>query len=259
MQRKAAHLTGPHTGAMTSTSPDLTLWLRKLDPDGRFDGATRDLLSAAIEDIRPFGAHQTLFREGDPPADTILILDGIACRSKELPSGERAIVAFLLPGDLCNGDLALFPTLDHSLRTLTSGRAAYISQACLQRLEASSPALALALRRAAAQEDAIAREWMANLAQRSGRTRTAHLLCELFVRLRRVGLIHGFSGALPLTQQDLSDATGLSVVHLNRVLQGLRRSGLLRLGRGMLEIVDWRRLAAVAELAPDYVELLEAA
>ena len=244
---------------MTRTSPDLTLWLRKLDPDGRFDGATRDLLSAALDDIRPFGAHQTLFHEGDRPAETILILEGLACRSKELPSGGRAIVAFLLPGDLCNGDLALFPTLDHSLRTLTPGRAAYIPQTRLQRLEASTQALALAFRRAAAQEDAIAREWMANLAQRSGRTRTAHLLCELFVRLRHVGLAHGFSGALPLTQQDLSDATGLSVVHLNRVLQGLRRSGLLRLGRGTLEIVDWRRLARVAELAPDYVELLEAA
>lgn len=244
---------------MIPPTPDLAIWLRKLDPNGRFDGDARAVLAGALDDIRPFGAHQTLFHEGDPPAATVLILEGLACRSKELPCGGRAILAFLLPGDLCNGDLTLFPTLDHSLRTLTPGRAAYISAASLSRLEASGPVLALALRRAAAQEDIIAREWMANLALRSGRTRTARLLCELFLRLRHVGLTGGSSCALPLTQQDLSDATGLSVVHLNRVLQGLRRSGLLRLGRGKLEIANWPRLAAIAELTPDYVELLEAA
>jgi CRP-like cAMP-binding protein len=248
-------------GDMSTTrdaETNLAIWLRRIDPAGRLTASARDALGSSVGRVRPFQARETLFHEGDAPSDAVLVLEGIAARVKEQPSGGRAIVALLLPGELCNGGLQLFRHLEHSLRALTDGRAARIATATLQRLEAQHPELHAALLRAAAQDDALAREWIVNLEVRSAQGRVAHLLCELFVRLQALGLAAGATCAVPLLQQDIGDATGLSAVHVSRVLQALRRAGVVRLGRGALEILNFPRLADMAAFRPDYLELLEA-
>jgi DNA-binding transcriptional regulator LsrR (DeoR family) len=83
----------------------------------------------------------------------------------------------------------------------------------------------------------------------------AHLVCELFVRLKVIGRVQDDTIELPITQSELGDTLGLSTVHVNRVLQELRREGLIRTRGTALTILDWDRLQAVAEFTPTYLNM----
>ena len=83
----------------------------------------------------------------------------------------------------------------------------------------------------------------------------AHLLCELFVRLRSVGLVNDVSCELPITQSEFADAVGLSSVHVNRTLQGLRSRGLIKLTGKRFEVLNWHRLAEEGDFDPVYLHL----
>ena len=102
---------------------------------------------------------------------------------------------------------------------------------------------------------AIQRQWTLCLGRLSAFERVAHLLCELFLRLRGVGLAANGACELPVTQIDLSDATGLTPVHVNRTLQELRGAGLVRLGDKKLVIPDLRALQDAAQFNPNYLHL----
>ena len=102
---------------------------------------------------------------------------------------------------------------------------------------------------------AIQREWTVNLGQRDALERVAHLLCELFIRLRSAGLTRGHSCTFPLTQAELADATGMSTVHVNRVLQQMRADGLVHTKGTVLTIPDWEALKMVGDFDPIYLHL----
>ena len=106
---------------------------------------------------------------------------------------------------------------------------------------------------------AIFREWIVAMGQRPAQSHLAHLLCEVFTRLRAGGLTQDHSCSLPLTQEELGDACGLSTVHVNRTLQDLRRHGLIQLQHSRLTILDWARLKEVAQFDPAYLHLREPA
>jgi CRP-like cAMP-binding protein len=102
---------------------------------------------------------------------------------------------------------------------------------------------------------AIFREWMIGIGRRSAYTRIAHVLCEVFVRLRAVGLANGDECELPVTQAELGDALGLSTVHVNRSLQELRGDGLIQLRAGSLTILNWDGLKTAGEFDVTYLHL----
>jgi CRP-like cAMP-binding protein len=104
-------------------------------------------------------------------------------------------------------------------------------------------------------DEATLREWVVNLGQRNAYERAAHLLCELFVRLRAVGLTNGNACELPITQSELGDTLGLTIVHTNRMLQDLRRDGLIELKGKYLTILDLSALKQVALFNPNYLHL----
>jgi CRP-like cAMP-binding protein len=104
-------------------------------------------------------------------------------------------------------------------------------------------------------EEAITREWIVNMGQRNAAERMAHLFCELLYRFRAVGLNDGLSCTLPLTQVDLAETLGLSSVHVNRTLQGLRRKNLITLNGGTLTIQDLPALEAMSFFNSDYPHL----
>ena len=91
------------------------------------------------------------------------------------------------------------------------------------------------------------------MGRRSAQARLAHLLCELFTRLEVVGSTEGQSFHLPLTQAILADVLGLSIVHVNRVLQRLRKDGLVTWRDDLVTIEDWPQLSALAEFDPTYL------
>ena len=104
-------------------------------------------------------------------------------------------------------------------------------------------------------DGAIFREWIVNTGRRSAVSRTAHLFCELFVRAQVIGLASKDECDLDLTQTPLADATGLSIVHLNRSLQELRRRNLIEYQRGHLTIKDWPGLTKIGDFDDAYLHL----
>lgn len=196
-----------------------------------------------------------LIREGDKPDGVYLILGGIACRYKRRASGARQIMAYLVPGDYCDLDVALLRAMDHSIGTLSACHVVRISLDTIQNLLRDHPGITHALRLTTLVDEATLREWLVNVGRRAADERIAHLMCELLLRLRAVGQTAGDGYALPITQEDLADTTGLTSVHVNRTLGSLKQRGLIALSGGMLQIVDLAGLEALAEFKPNYLHL----
>ena len=102
---------------------------------------------------------------------------------------------------------------------------------------------------------AIHRQWLVAMGRRSGLSHLAHLVCELYLRLQAVGQTGDLSFDLPLTQNVLGDALGLSTVHVSRLISELRAEGVVQWSGGRIDILDWRRLAEIAEFDPTYLRL----
>jgi CRP-like cAMP-binding protein len=202
------------------------------------------------------GAHEDLISEGDKPDGVRMLLSGWLCRYKTLEDGRRQIVNFVLPGDTCDAHVFLLSAMDHSVGTLTPVVYAELDRVHFDDLVASDRLVAEALWCETLAGNAVQREWAVNLGRRVALERVAHLLCEIFERLRPIGLTDGKSCAFPVTQMDLADATGLSVVHLNRTLQDLRAAGLIVLRDRTLTINDLDALKQAGLFNSNYLHFM---
>lgn len=226
---------------------------RKLDGFGPLTEQDRAALAALAGYVRPVERHVVLVEQDGVADHALVVFAGFASRYKRRASGRRQILAYLIPGDLCDrGALHGYP-LDHAIETLTQCRIARVPRAAYLELLERHPGIAFALQRARLAEEATAREWIANIGMRSGVERTAHLLCELLERLGSIGQVSDGQFDLPLTQVDLAEALGLSSVHMNRVLQTLRRDGLIVSQGRHLRILAPRRLRQLAEFEAGYL------
>ncbi|WP_207796558.1 Crp/Fnr family transcriptional regulator [Sphingomonas oleivorans] len=205
--------------------------------------------------MRRIRAREDIIREGDSPRDVNLVLEGWACRYKTLEDGRRQIIAFFIPGDMCDLDISMLHEMDHSIGALTALTFAEISRSTIDRLMATYPRIHQALAWQALVSAAVQREWTVNIGQRNATERLAHLFCELFLRLRAVGRTHGDICEMPVTQTELAEATGLTPVHVNRTLQDLRASGLIVLKGRELRIPDLAELQRVSLFHPNYLHL----
>ncbi|WP_298961779.1 Crp/Fnr family transcriptional regulator [uncultured Methylobacterium sp.] len=234
--------------------PDLLI--RKLEQFTRLSALDKSALDAAAgEKRRRIGPREDIIREGDNPGQVNLILDGWACRYKQLRDGRQQIISFFLPGDLCDTHVHVLRRMDHSIGALTPVTFAEISRETLARVTAEHPRITQALWWDTLVAAAIQREWTVNLGRRIAAERLGHLLCEIFIRLRGVGLTEGHSCVLPVTQADLGDAMGLSNVHINRTLQELRGSGLIVLKGRQLTIPNLNALMRDSLFNPNYLHL----
>jgi CRP-like cAMP-binding protein len=215
---------------------------------------------AAVDRVTSLGvkeipARRDLVREGDPPTAIYVVLEGWACRYKTLPDGRRQIVGLFVPGDLCDLHVFLLKEMDHNVGALTRLRVASIGSEEFQQLMDNYPRVNRALWWNELVTVAIQREWTLNIGQRSAYERIAHLMCEMYTRMKSVGLVDGESCTFPLTQSDIGDATGLTAVHVNRTIQDLRHDGLIELHSRRLVIRDLPRLKSAAMFTPNYLHL----
>jgi len=230
--------------------------IRKLEQFTRLSSADKAALEqAASLKLRQLAPKEDLVREGDKPRQVNLILEGWAYRYKTLEDGRRSVAAFMVPGDLCDLRMFILKQMDHSVGALTPVRVAQIPGDTILDLTEGSPRLSRALWWNSLVEEAIAREWITNVGQRDATERLAHLFCELFIRLRAVGLTNGDHCELPMTQEQLGDATGLSAVHVNRTLQALREQRLIILKGKTLTIPDLEALQRAALFNDNYLHL----
>lgn len=204
----------------------------------------------AARRVRKIGAKRDIIRENERPQTLIAIRRGWACRYKTMPDGQRQQLAILLPGDLVDLHLQVLACTDHSVAAITPVEVSLIDPHELERVVQERSTLADALARQAHAQQALEREWLLSIGQRTAHEKISQLLLELFVRLRLVGLADGNSCEMPLTQFDMAEAAGLTAVHVNRTLQALRRDGLIVLERRRLTLPDPDRLANAAMFNP---------
>lgn len=227
----------------------------RLEAFTRLSADDREALQNLTRNFHFVDARRDLVTEGDEPRYVYLILDGWACRYKQLRDGKRQIVALFVPGDFCDVHVYILSQMDHSIGAITRLKVATITPEEMNALAAQRPRITQALWWHELVSAAVQREWTLNLGHRSAYERLAHMLVELYLRLQAVGRARDGRCDFPLTQNDLADATGLTAVHVNRMLQELRRDGLIELERKQLQILDMPRMMEAAMFKPNYLHL----
>lgn len=214
--------------------------------------AEREAVLAASLGQRTYRRGETIVVGGDELQPLHLVMDGWAARVQALEDGSHQITDFVLPGELCDLSRITDGLSEHAV-ALTVVRVVLLDRRKMLDAIETQPKLGLALLRLALSEQAILREWLVCLGRREKREHLAHLLCELHQRLSRAGLVADHEFELPLTQVELADAMGISPEHTNRVLQRLRKEGVISLGQRHLTIHRPRELADIGEFDGAYL------
>lgn len=223
--------------------------IAELDEDDK--RALRDL-PLQVEYIPP---NTDIVREGDHVQSCCLLLDGVAYRYRHTLDGKRQIIAFHLSGDVPDLHSLHIHVMDHSMAVTDATRVAFVKHQAVWDLCRARERIAAALWLETLIDGAIFREWIVALGRRNGRSRTAHLLCEITLRMKAMGMGEGNVFRLPLTQNELADALGLTPVTVNRVLQDFRLEGLVERERSRMVIRDWAGLARIGEFDPTYLHM----
>ena len=231
----------------------LTRAIRKLDRLAGLEAEDRETLAALPFRMGSARAGQLLVREGDETVDCYVLLGGYACRHKLAGDGGRQIVSFHVPGDILDIQHLLLPRADHNLEAITEIRFARIAAEALRRVARERPRIGEALWRDTLIDASIFREWVLNVGRRDAKARIAHMLCEFAIRREAAGLGSPERFELPMTQNHIADATGLTPIHVNRSLRALSDEGVIARDRRQVEILDWERMRRVADFDPMYL------
>jgi CRP-like cAMP-binding protein len=238
---------------MQQTKHPFAMMIGRLERRAPLGAEDREALAALPYNVRsvPAGAH--LVRDGDKPEYCSLLLSGFAHRYKITGDGARQIVSLHLPWEFVDIHNCLLHVADHSAQTLTECDIAMIPHQALRELTAARPMVARALWIETLVDASIYREWVVNVGRRDSRARIAHILCEFSLRLEAAGLAENHRYELPMTQEQLADAVGLTSVHVNRVLKQLGEEGLIRRERRSIVIDDWQRMRDAGDFSDRYL------
>ena len=238
---------------MTSDITVLDGAIRKLGRLTKIDAADEAALRALPLRTSKAPAGHDLVHEGESTAEVCLLVEGFACRQKRARDGGRQIVSFHLPGDILGLERLLFDRADDELQTITPARLAWIPIAELRRVALERPAINDAFWRDTLVDSAVFREWCLNIGQRDAKARIAHLLCEFAARYEAAGLGTADRFDLPMSQELIADATGLTSVHVNRMLRELDREGVMIRNQREVRITDRERMCEIADFHPQYL------
>ncbi len=212
-------------------------------------------LEAAVERVETIPARTTTHERGDLVHRSTLLVSGFMCRYMDARDGYRQLVCYQVPGDFL--DLHGYPLqrLDHDIATLTEVTVAYVPHDRITEITEKMPHLGRMLWFSTLLDAALHREWIFRLGRLDAQGRVAHFLCETYERMDAIGMATGGAFDLPLTQQDLGEACGLTSVHVNRTLRRLREAGLAEVGDRRAMIHDVKTLARLGEFEADYLYL----
>ena len=196
-----------------------------------------------------------IVREGEEAKHSCLLLSGFAYRQKLARNGSRSISALHMKGDVVDLQNSLLGAADHSVQALTAAEVAFIPRDAIVEIAFRLPNVGLAMWYDTLVDGSIFREWILNIARRDAPTRIAHLLCEFGLRLEALGLGDRASYELPMTQEQLADATGLTPVHVNRTLMELETRGLIARTARYVAVSDWQKLKGAGDFDEAYLHL----
>lgn len=231
------------------------LLIRKLESIGPLSHQERQAITNLPVRIHAVDAHQDIVRDGDQPRHCCLIVSGWACRYKLLPEGKRQILSFHIPGDIPDLGSLHIPVMDHGLGSMTKAMIGFISLESLRALIDEFPGLGAHFWRATLIDAGVFQAWIVGMGRRSAFERTAHLFCEMYMKMQVIGLAANHRCPMPVTQADLADALGLTSVHVNRVLQTMRGRALITLRSSTLVIDAWDELIRVSDFDPSYLHI----
>lgn len=229
--------------------------IRKFASRVAMSAADRAHVSTLPFKLRTIDASTYVLREGQRATRCAFIVEGLAYRQKLTPNGEREIVSILMPGDFVDLQNLFLDESDHDIQALTRVTMAEIPIAAMRKLITASPSASQALWVDALVESSIHREWLLNIGRRNARSRLAHLLCEFTVRFEKSALGADIAYELPMTQEQLGDALGLTPVHVNRVLKSLETDRLISRKKRQVSVIDWAGLRDAAEFNERYLHL----
>jgi len=228
-------------------------FIDKLKSFGVLEETDIAALVTATSHGRMIGTKVDLIREGNRPGPVFVMIEGWAFRYKILPNGARQIMAFLMPGDCCDLHVGLLAEMDHSIQTITQAEVATIEREQMDALMDAHPRIARAMYISQLVDEGTMRAWITSMGRRTSIERAAHLICELYLRARNIGLTSSSELSLPLSQLLLADALGMTPVHLNRVLKELKLQGAMTLQRGMLVVTNPETLISIAGFDENYL------
>ncbi len=233
--------------------------LLKLEQFSSFSDRERQRLDQLISERRQtYAPRQDILVEGQK-VDTIhIVVSGLAARYKLLDEGERQIMAFLVPGDICDLEVFVLAEMDHSIAAISETVCAVVPADTIKGLLTEMSGLTEALWWSTMTDSAVLRERIIDHGRRDARERISHLFYEMLIRYRIIGDAEDNSIPFPLTQEELADATGLTPVHVARTLKQLRDEQLIELGGRRLKFLDPKRLKQVARFNPNYLHLRKA-
>jgi CRP-like cAMP-binding protein len=238
-----------------SKTDNIEPFLKRLRVSTKIDEEDERAIRKLPITIKQMGDDEAIVSVGDRPSACCLVIEGFVLRSKIVGHGGRQILAFHQPGDIPDLQSLFLHVMDHDVSTLGNCILGFIPHAPLAELIKSRPNIAEALWRDTLTDAAIFREWICNVGQRTATIRMAHLVLELYTRLKAVGRTDGPSFQFPVTQALLAEALGISAVHVNRVVQQLRGERLLEFERGQIKILAEARLKDLADFDDLYLHL----
>jgi CRP-like cAMP-binding protein len=227
--------------------------LRKLQYHSQIDSADVAAIRRLRCEIRELVAGEDFIRQGDKPTTAAVVIEGIMGRYHTLRSGARQYLALHYPGDWPDAQGLFLQHMDHSVCAMGRALVCSIAHEQLMTTFAEHPAIGFAVWRETLIDAAIFRESITNNSARYGVARIAHFFCEQFQRAKFVGFAEGNTCPLPLTQTQLGEMIGMSLVSVNRHLQALRRTKVADHKGGKLLVRSWSKLAALGEFDPGYL------
>ncbi|MBV9564424.1 MAG: Crp/Fnr family transcriptional regulator [Bradyrhizobium sp.] len=203
--------------------------------------------------VRSYGANQTIVRDGDRPTECCLIVAGFCLRAKTTSTGHRQILSIHIPGEIPDLQSLHLHELDHDLVSLTDCTLGFISHIALRELHRRWPNVAEIFWRDTLVDAAMFREWIVNVGQRPAPSRLAHIIVELRERLRIIGRVDPDGFEMPLTQEQIGEAMGITAVHANRVIRQLREDNVVELHRGRVTVLNEMKLMELADFDGRYL------
>ena len=237
-----------------SDSP-LSLFLKRLLLRSALTGEEQRAILGLHGSKHRYVAHADIVRPGEHVESACLVAKGLVARYDQRLDGRRQITSLYIAGDMCDLHSVVAPKASWSITAVNAAMVIRIPHAQLRNLCVNYPAIALAFWRDGTVDASIFAKWVGNVGRKSAKERITHLFCEMGVRSEAAGLGTRSSFDLPVTQEQLGEATGLTAVHVNRSLQEIRRQNLLSFRNGLAEVPDWSALAAVAEFDPAFLML----
>jgi CRP-like cAMP-binding protein len=231
----------------------LAAMLRRLNTVTGLDEADIAAIRALPIVVRQWEAGRPIVSDGDRPTDCCLVIEGFCVRAKTTVSGQRQILSIHIPGDIPDLQSLHLHRMDHDLIPVVPSTLGLISHASLRHLTRARPNVAEKFWRDTLIDAAIFRQWIVNVGQLPADSRLAHTVLELRQRLAVVGRTAGDTFEMPLTQEQIAEALGITPVHANRIIRQLREAKIVDISRGRVVVLNEAKLAQLAQFDDRYL------